>query len=248
MAGQDEYFLWCFDVHTGKRKWRCPLVFGIQRRVKWQNAARADVIAVSGHTAIIDSLANAVVAVDLRTGRQKWLAKYHVDLAYINLGSWHSASERGWCYNPPIVDGDHVIVAPKYSTKILCLDVETGKVIWKRPMPRLCYIAGLDKGRLFVIARKIIVLNAADGKPIHEGEAGKFKYPLGRPALTSDALYFPTRDGLYKFDRATRKLTEILKWKSLNMKAGNFVTTRDGFYVINCEEIVAFKTSNQQHP
>ena len=243
-AAQDEYSLWCFDATTGKRKWRCQLAFGFERLVKWRNSVRADVIAVSGHTAIIESLSKTISAVDLRTGRQKWVLQYHIDMPDIPEGPWHAASERNWAYSPPMVEGHRVIVAPRHSSMVMCLDARNGDLLWKKSMPRLGYVAGLDGGWVFVIGQKTVdVLKVEDGKPACEVEGAEFAYPLGRPVLTAEALYFPTRDGLYKLDRATNKIAQVFEWSRFKMKAGNLVTTRGGFFVINYDEVVAFQPS-----
>ncbi len=240
LNSREEYWLLCFDAVTGKLKWRCPLPSGIIRTAQWRLPAYMDVISIEGHTAIISSLSSTISAVDLRTGRLKWVARYHQGGAWIGAGSpWGHARARYWAYNAPIIRNGKVIAARRDCLMLMCFDIETGALLWSRSMPMLAYIAGEDAGKLFVVDKKLIILDTANGKPLHTGEMD-LPHPIGHPALTESALYISTRSSLIVYDRKTKKMRELFKWKDKKMNPSSLLVSPSGFYALNYDEIVAF--------
>ena len=235
-------YLLCVDAETGKLKWRCYFGARVGHLPNYRMRKLEDIIALDGNTAIIASSASAVAAVDLRDGRLKWAAKYHQDFLHtlrMSVSQHDAARPLRWSVNPAITFNGSVIFAPKDSSRLYCMDTETGHIKWAHSMPDLCYLAGIDDGTLFVVEKKIMAIDAETGKLVYVGK-DRINTPVGRPALTKSALYISTLDALLKFDRETKKLTRIFSWREKDLYPGNLLSLKSGLYVVNSEQIAAF--------
>ena len=243
---QTNFYLLCVDAKTGNLKWRCNIaesvVAGIRRSIVGGRMPPSDVVALDGNSAIVSSYSGAIASVDIHTGRLNWIVKHHQDVINMFI-QWRRQGEttdtRMWRFNSPITRNGRVFVARPDSTRLYCLNVETGDVEWARQLPDLCYLAGVDDGKLFIVDKTVMVLDAATGEPFYTGK-DEIVLPVGRPALTKSALYISTADMLLRFDRKTKTLEEVFKWKEYDMRPGNLLVTESGLYVVNSEEVVAF--------
>ncbi|MCH7664209.1 MAG: PQQ-binding-like beta-propeller repeat protein, partial [Chloroflexi bacterium] len=71
--------------------------------------------------------AGVVAAVDARTGDIRWLTRYPQ-----NKNALDNFSSPGlvWRNEPPLVRGNKLFVTPVDSSFLLCLDTETGRILW----------------------------------------------------------------------------------------------------------------------
>ncbi len=243
---QTRYYLLCVDAKTGKLKWRCRIAgtVGLGRPSRWgggRGPQPADIVAVDGDTAVVASSPGAVTAVDLRTGRLKWAVRCHQDYtAYLRSEPrmWKERHALTWCVSQPIAYNGRVIVRPRGSTRLYCLDAETGDVRWTLRMPTLRSLAGVDDGKLFVIDTHIMIIDVETGKLLHIGR-DRIGVPVGRPALTKSAMFISTPEALLKFDRKTRIVKKLFEWCEEDIRPGNLLFTRSGLYIVNLNEVVA---------
>ena len=119
-----EESLRCFSMEDGKEIWRrsYPLKIsnshGFTRTVPAVNAKYAVSMGAKCH----------VMCVDAQTGAMKWGLDLMKDYGTTNP-QWYTAQ----C---PIIDGDLTIIVPGgKDVLIMGVDLETGKIVWKKPNP-----------------------------------------------------------------------------------------------------------------
>jgi outer membrane protein assembly factor BamB len=149
---------------------------------------------------------NGVFAVDARTGKEVWNHPgLHIDAS-------------------PLVVGKRLYVGSGVGdvfreTAILCLDVGTGKAVWRRKVDLPAWGSPVLAGDLVYFgigngdfaqsdpkpAGALLCVRAADGVEVWRYPAGDGV--LSRPALDRSCVYFGSRDGVLTcLDRRTGKL------------------------------------------
>ena len=132
---------------------------------------------------------------------------------------------------------------------------------------------GSDKDRLeaadelrAAAISKVQQLNAISGQPLcqfppatHRGDGFAIPEPrgIGRGVLAEDKIYFPTRDAIYVFKQAPRKLSRgwepehtraPIDLRARNVEAGNLVVVGQYLLIAGGEELVVFATTNSAAP
>jgi outer membrane protein assembly factor BamB len=98
----------------------------------------------------------------------------------------------GWCDDGPIIAASRVLLTPRDSDELHCLDLQDGGLIWKTPRASRLQVAGVVDGRVVVVARDAVEALALDtGRRAwrHAFEPGVA--PSGRGILTADRLFLP---------------------------------------------------------
>lgn len=98
----------------------------------------------------------------------------------------------GWCDDGPIIAASRVLLTPRDSDELHCLDLQDGGLIWKTPRASRLQVAGVVDGRVVVVARDGVEALALDtGRRAwrHAFEPGVA--PSGRGILTADRLFLP---------------------------------------------------------
>ena len=102
-------------------------------------------------------------------------------------------ASTGWRDSSPVLSAGKIVLTPRESDEIHCLDLRGGSVLWKAPRQDGLYVAGVVDGRAIVVGRRgVRSLALADG-----GDAWSTATPLegacpsGRGVLTSRSLFLP---------------------------------------------------------
>src|SRR5262249_24234861 len=127
----------------------------------------------AGSKVIFCSHSGAVVALDAVTGRRVWAVRYP------SRGPNRSKDEpspRGLA--PCLAADGRLYLAPLDYDRLLCLDAETGHVIWESTPLEVIHLLGVAKGRLIFTEsfssypqppqQRIRTLEADTGNPIRE--------------------------------------------------------------------------------
>ncbi|MFC1672034.1 PQQ-binding-like beta-propeller repeat protein [Planctomycetota bacterium] len=129
--------------------------------------------------------AGIVAAVDSRTGDVIWLTRYPQRKDILDN---FSSIRNVWRNEPPLVRGNRLYVTPVDCELLLCLDTETGRIVWtamrnsdsswnKREHPQLFahnwFVPGFTSdGLLCLVGSSIVFLNPDTGKLVHQTVAG----------------------------------------------------------------------------
>jgi len=158
---------------------------------------RHQLVTLAGQHVVYASHAGSIVALDARTGRRAWAARYPSAVVKTPGGS---VVPRDLA--PAVYADGRLYVAPADYDRLLCLDPETGQVIWERERLEVIHLLGVGNGRLiFTTTKGIRAVRAADGDdnggwqmPDAPGPDGLPSY--GRGFLAGDCVFWPTPAGV----------------------------------------------------
>src|SRR5262249_11993662 len=120
---------------------------------------RHQLLTLAGRHVVYASHAGSVVALDARTGRRAWAVRYPSTVLKTPGGL---AAPRDLA--PAVYADGRLYVAPADYDRILCLDPETGRVVWELPGVAVVHLLGVGNGRLiFTTPKGIRAVRAADG-------------------------------------------------------------------------------------
>jgi len=124
------------------------------------------------------------------------------------------------------VAGNYIILMPRDSDQIICLDLQTGHELWSRPRNHLKFVAALtDQAVVLAGETGLISIRLADGKPIWQHVLDDASIS-GQPASTGRLIYLPTKQGLLiTLSQATGR--QLLRQKLRESRLGN-LTSIDG--------------------
>lgn len=162
--------------------------------------------------------AGTVVAVDLATRTLSWAYTYGqprqndsvllpngvrvqrgaigggviVNGRFVAAGAGPSASS-GWRDGSPVIFGGRIILTPRESDELHCVDLRSGGVVWKQPRRDRLYVAGVVDGRVIVVGRRgVESLSIVDGSGTWASATPlDGACPTGRGVLTAGRLFLP---------------------------------------------------------
>lgn len=111
---------------------------------------------------------------------------------FVALGSGPSPTS-GWRDGSPIVAGGRIVLTPRESDELHCVDLRSGAVLWKQPRRDGLYVAGVVDGRVIVVGRRgVESLSLADGTGTWNAATPlDGACPSGRGVITGGRLFLP---------------------------------------------------------
>jgi outer membrane protein assembly factor BamB len=172
-CGSDNGTLYALDAQTGKPVWQFEAGGPIQTSP-----------AVVGGLIVFGANDHNFYALERRTGRKLW-----------------NFRTSGFCVQaPPVVHGDRVFAAA-WADWVWCLDLKTGKPIWRSFIPVSIEAVSWYRDRLFARSPYYVVeLDPADGTWLRIAEAS---YGYGGMAFVGDRLFQSGVLGQYGTSGAT---------------------------------------------
>ncbi len=158
---------------------------------------RHQLLTLAGRHVVYASHAGAVVALDARTGRRAWAFRYP-SAVVMTLGGNPVLRDLA----PAVYAAGRLYVAPADYDRLLCLDPETGQLLWERERVEVVQLLGVGSGRLiFTTPKGIRAVRAADGDddggwqmPDSNGSDGLPSH--GRGFLAGRYVFWPTSSGV----------------------------------------------------
>jgi outer membrane protein assembly factor BamB len=194
----------CFDARTKSLRWQRDVCTTQEPKNREQSNPR-HLLTLADSQIVYCSESGAIAALDAATGRHNWSIRYPSRGPRTEEGG---PSPRG--LSPCVYDGGRIYVAPADWDRILCLDADTGHVLWESLPVEVIHLLGVAHGRLIFTAlaprsfapqHSIRALDATAGRAVRtwfqpadgNGELATF----GRGLLAGDRVYWPTSAGLY---------------------------------------------------
>ncbi len=182
------------DSDAGAR-WRQDVV--ATRDVPTAPRYRHQLLTRAGRYVVYASHAGAVIALDAATGRRAWAYRYP-SAPVLTPGGNPVPRDLA----PALYAGGRLYVAPADYDRLLCLDPETGRLLWERERIDVVHLLGVGSGRLiFTTPKGIRAVRAADGDdaggwlmPEPVGSEGLPSY--GRGFLAGRYVFWPTTSGV----------------------------------------------------
>ncbi|MDA1164955.1 MAG: PQQ-binding-like beta-propeller repeat protein, partial [Planctomycetota bacterium] len=138
-----------------------------------------------------------------------------------------------------------VFAAPDDSDLLLALDATTGQPVWSQPSPdRILQVVGVADGRLILSGQSVWAVDAGSGQaawPERVGFADPAGRGYGRPALSHDYLYWPTRDEILRIDHRNGRIAGRIRLREDFSQSGGNLAIADGKLLIaQPDGLVAF--------
>jgi len=252
-----EIQLLVLDAANGRKLWSQSLAtpqlsldqYGI-RRLSGISPAASDGIVVCPTTAA------CLVAVDLSRRMLLWSYSYEDDLpkdivvgraaifaARNGRGNQGTDEEDRWLDASPTIAEGCVLITPRDSNEIHCLELGSGKLKWKRPRGLGLYLACVDNGRAVVVHRnEIVAYRLSDGEPAWKQPTPIVAGPSGRGYRTAGKYHLPLQSG----EIVTVDLTDgrVLASSSLRSgkPGGNLVAAGGTIFSQTVHSISAFRS------
>jgi outer membrane protein assembly factor BamB len=198
MEIRDEVYVAALDAATGQLQWRQQLanleagvLFDLQRRLQ------AAMPSYDAGMLVCPTGAGLVVGVDMSKRSLAWAYRFETIPGPEAIYGGVEQRARGLAHRwtdaaATIVDG-RVLLTPPESNDLHCLDLRTGRLVWKRPRGEMLRLACVHQGKILLVGnRALAALRLEDGQPTWS--APKRELPRGAaPAgngFVSDGKYF----------------------------------------------------------
>lgn len=233
VRGRIEFFVGCFDLHTGEVLWNTPLITGQRplnmfgRLVKEYAAPPAS---VRGERVVVATQLGTVACLDLFTGETLWQSTY--DQIPIIAGDFYNpgTQQSVWRNSSPVLTEELALVAPHDGYDLLAYDLKTGAARWKIGQgtlnrrlgdrtSRIDLVLAADDRTVYFAGNKLAAFSTGRGIDKEAPDQRTWVYPATerlrerhpRPVVTRDRIYVSRRDGLHVLDRRNGKLIELVE-------------------------------------
>lgn len=230
---RDDIYLAALDRTTGALQWRQQLanletgvLLDLRRRLQ------AAMPSYDAGMLVCPTGAGVVVGVDLSKRSLAWAYRYETIPPFdgVYRGGVQEAAANAtsrWTDGATLIADGRVLLTPPESTDLHCLDLRTGRRLWKRPrgdMKRLaCVYDGLA---LFMGKSQLTALKIEDGQPAWRSDDGTSpRADLALPPGASPSGAGFVSDGKYYFPLTTAEVVAV------DLSAGRIVArvqARDG--------------------
>ena len=195
--------------------------------------------------------AGVVAAVNLAERQLEWGYRYPVDappLQVVNrlrVRPLSQSRENRWIDAGGLAANGRVMLTPRDSQDLHCLDLETGKLAWKQPRSEQLYIAAVHEDKVIAVGRsQVHAWSLANGSPAWR-QPTNIDTPVGRGVRHGDVIHVPMNTGeVASIDlRTGRRLTRTRAADPLVL--GNLVTVGDRIVSQTATDIVAFESADE---
>jgi len=193
-------YLASLDRETGKPLWRQQLA-NLEAGILLDPRRRlqASIPSYEGGILICPTGAGVVVGIDLAKKALAWAYRYptsHRPIRRFRGRNDHRLLIKNqWIDSTATLAEGHVLLTPRESEDLHCLDLMTGKLLWKLPRKEHLFVAGvLQKRVLLVGSKQLTAVRLADGAPAWQEETlelPKNSVPSGRGFFSDGRYYLP---------------------------------------------------------
>ncbi len=228
LKSETAIYLVALDRRTGDLRWRqqlADLETGIARDIK--RRLQASMPSYDGGMLVCPTGAGVVVGVDLAKQALAWAYRYQpvgrLTQRQRMLEGYALMAKQQWVHSAPVIADGRILLTPPESNQLHCLDLQTGKLLWKQPRGDALFLAGVEslegegafegyrEGRVLLVGnRKITALRLADGKPAWSSESLEFPdggIPTGSGFFSKGQYFLPLSNAqVIAVDVATGKM------------------------------------------
>ena len=209
-------YLVVLDRQTGALQWRqqlADLETGIGHDVK--RRLQASMPSYADGMLICPTRAGVVIGVDLAKQALAWAYHYEPEGLLSSrqkmLQGYVFNTKQRWVHSAPVIVDGRVLLTPPESDQVHCLDILSGKLLWKEPRGDAMFLAGVEDDRILLVGNhQLSALQLADGKPAWMSKKLKLPEdatPTGCGFFSQGQYYLPLSNAqVIAVDVATGKL------------------------------------------
>ena len=219
-ASGEEFHLLGLRAGDGRRLWRTYMCsrtpepwYYAQLRVSWFDGMPAE----SEGLAVACPGGGAVGAVELATGRPRWLARY--DQLQPARGSHYRLG--GWRSHTPIVADGIVYVTPPDSEFLYAFGLHSGTMLWRVERKHHRHLVAVRGGRAYLAGSHAACVGPRGAV---EWETALPASVVGRPALAGRILHLPVAGGIVYLDAETGGELAWTAWEQWRQSHGPIFT------------------------
>ncbi|MBI1899698.1 MAG: PQQ-like beta-propeller repeat protein [Planctomycetia bacterium] len=228
--------------------------------------ATHNLLTVHEGTVFYNTNLGCVAALVAEDGKFRWLSAYPRAKPREDVDLIRKPAHFYRDLNPCVYHRGLVYAAPSDFDGIMALDASTGELVWQTQHPEdAVHVLGVTDEALIVSGDKLWWFDA------RYGNARTLAWPqgpnlrgFGRGILTSDRVYFPTRDQIYVFEQASgqmvRQPIDLKIWAEgpgggptsgtavpgdRNTPGGNLIVAEGYLLIAGAEELTAFRLDGQ---
>lgn len=233
-------YLLALDPATGHIEWQQQLI-GLEQGISLDPARRrvGSTPSYAGGILVCPTSASAVVAIDVVKREFAWVYRYPREAQSPadarNLwqqqmqGQLVRANDH-WLDSSAIVAENCVLITPAESAEIHCLDLHSGKQLWKRRQGDARFIGGVDHGVVLLVGSQAIqALRLSDGAPAWKHESVSLPsaaLPAGQGYLSQGQYYLPLTSGqIAQIEMSSGNVTPV-DAASPGLSLGNLICYR----------------------
>jgi outer membrane protein assembly factor BamB len=237
--GFEDAYLCRFNADTGALEFRTHLGgastggFGFRR-------ATMSVPTLVGDGLVVATNLGTVAAVNIQSGRVRWLTLYRRELG-APWGGGRPGAAAPWHYNPILADGDRLVCAPLDREGLLILDAPTGELrdaVRAAALGNMVSLLGIRDHVLYGLGDGPSAYDLAGRRLLWSVPLPPEERPYGRGLLTADRLLIPTRNRLCRYT-LDGQLAGTVPWESPE-DAGNVLALPDRCLVVGSVRISAY--------
>ncbi|MEM8944869.1 MAG: PQQ-binding-like beta-propeller repeat protein [Planctomycetota bacterium] len=255
-------YLVALNRNTGELQWRQQLV-DLERRIDHDLRRRlqASMPSYDEGMLICPTGAGVVVAVDLAKQALAWAYQYPNAKSGLTHRQRIVLRQRGktlphWVHSAPIIAGGRVLITPPESDELHCLDLVTGKLLWKKPRGKAMFVAGVNQDLVMLVGlREVYALHLEDGTaawPMGIRELPGNSTPTGTGFLNQGQYFLPLSNAqVVAIDVASGNITARANSR-VGQVLGNLVCYRgsvlsqDGRYLACFDQIDVLRSESQR--
>ncbi|MGE3314021.1 MAG: PQQ-binding-like beta-propeller repeat protein [Planctomycetaceae bacterium] len=172
------------DSRTGKSVWVQRLMFPDARLQNYPYRRIAGTApSLSNGILVCPTTAGAVFGIDLDGRKLLWVFRYPTEIVDESISMRlkdvdepflsEMDEQARWLDGSAMISDGHVLVTPRDSNVLYCLNMTDGSLVWKRPRNESLYVADVYKGRAILVGRsQVEAVSLADKslawrKPVH---------------------------------------------------------------------------------
>ena len=193
--------------------WSQPLVassISIDR--DWARRQGGASLSYADGVMVCNTDAGFVIGVDLTSRSLLWAYRYEHARVRPFPGPFPRprppTARTEWFDHAALIADGKVVITPRGSAELYCLNLVDGSVAWKKPQADGLYVAGVVEDKVLLIGSGTMqALNLGDGKTAWKKSIGNAAVPSGRGAIAGNHLFVPTlADGVVAYDVKNGKL------------------------------------------
>lgn len=226
-----------------------------------------NVLSKSGNLIICNSNLGAIAAIDIEQATVKWLNTYPRKSIREN-DPFDAALHLFRDWNPAMIVGNKVIVAPTDSESIFCFSKTNGQFLWETTAPDSRYlICSSEKNVVssgiglswFDLESGARIANFPNVVPSSvKGLARQSLIGFGRPVATTTEIYWPTQNAIFVLDRDLKKGANMIGKQKFSVRlnrkidlrirqsqGGNLLIRGDRLVIASSDSLRVFNNTGQ---